>query len=247
MSGGLKSCRGRRNSGSSGHFSPLRGIGVTASTSVFQTESVRAALAYRTIFVPEVYEAAHHFAKVEDRGASPRGNTTFHIPLWPTQQGTRLVNEIMRARIPPGDPFSRDRSVIAAFDSVKVAERGQNPPAPPFWNDEGQNQKLEFLRFFMARTVKPSSHPAATRTYLVRVQSAPPFLVCSLRVKHGAHNPGDAGSSPAGPTSPSVRWSKRTSALLPVGSRTDCALTGAVVGQNRWPPPKLLESRLQAE
>ena len=52
----------------------------------------------------------------------------------------------------------------------------------------------------LARTVKSSSHPAATRTYLVKVQSAPPFLVCSLMEKHGAHNPGDAGSSPAGPT-----------------------------------------------
>ena len=63
---------------------------------------------------------------------TPRGNTNQHIPLWPTQKGARLVNGIMRAQIPPGDPFSGDRSVTASIRHCERRGAGAEPAGPPF-------------------------------------------------------------------------------------------------------------------
>ena len=50
--------------------------------------------------------------------------------------------------------------------------------------------------------MKPWSRLSAKQPYPVRLRGAPPLyiLVCSLMVEHGAHNPGSAGSTPAGPS-----------------------------------------------
>ena len=80
-------------------------------------------------------------------------------------------------------------------DSGRQAKPMQNGAA-----EQSQPKALKKLNLNMARTVKSWSQQAATLLYPVRLRGAPPLLVCSLRVKHGAHNPGDAGSSPAGPT-----------------------------------------------
>lgn len=102
MSGGPKIRRGWRATNSSGQF---RGIDVTASMSVFQTERVGAAPTCRTLSTSSrsVREHARHFAEVEDRGANPRGSTiskTLHV----VTVAFLVVNEAVPVRIRLWEP-----------------------------------------------------------------------------------------------------------------------------------------------
>ena len=56
--------------------------------------------------------------------------TPLSIPLWPTQKGTRPVNEFMRARLPPGDPLFGARSVIVRIRLCESRGAGAEPAGP---------------------------------------------------------------------------------------------------------------------
>ena len=126
MSGGLKSRTGRRNSGSSGHFHITCGIGVTASTSVFQTESAGAAPAYRTIFMfPRCKKLHTTLRRWRLLVRIQPGTPLSHSPVADTERhpsckrdhvgaaqcrgsGSHDCEAILhrRSQLPPGDPSS---------------------------------------------------------------------------------------------------------------------------------------------
>ena len=210
MSGGLKSRTGRRTSGSSGHFYNIRGIGVTASTSVFQprgggsretdcrqaarrasrrrkpasqTVSAGAAPAYRTNYVPEVYQM-HTCLRSGRCGVRLPAGTPLSIPLWPTQKGTRLVNEIMRAQrdaaTAGGSPFKfnltlRAFAMTTPFQRLttrRLVMRLWQPADEPLFV-EAVAESLEPLRTWLPWARAPlEAHWHEMEKFLARPESA---------------------------------------------------------------------------